>query len=186
MEKVVFSKKVLIRNFLIKAAIFYIGWTILFHGFILPSGSFNNFLTLSVAKGTKLGGQFLGYNSEVVIQRDEKIVSRIKAIVYMDGEPAVLVADGCNGLELFALFVGFIICFPGPGLPKLIFSTVGTMILFLINIIREITLAFNYLYFRSSFNFNHHYTYAIVVYAIVFMIWRYWLNNHSALSSSNK
>ena len=175
------DKRKLLRRFLIKAVIFYFGWTALFHGYIRPSGYINNFLTLTVANGTKIGGQLLGYDAFVTSEAEKNSPEKIHATVYLNNEPAVLVADACNGLELFALFVGFIVCFPGAVLPKIIFSIGGTLLLFLANIIREIALSFNYLYFRSSFDFNHKYTYAIAVYAIVFLIWRYWLNNYSVL-----
>ena len=175
------DKKKLVKGFLIKALIFFFAWMILFHGYIKPSAYINNFLTLTVANGTKLGGQLLGYDAYVTSERNEEIPTNLNATVYFDEEPAVLVADPCNGLELFALFIGFIVCFPGPFWPKVFFSIGGTLILFLINILRELALSLNYIYFRSSFEFNHKYTYAIAVYAIVLIIWRFWINNYSVL-----
>lgn len=177
------TKKILLRLFLIKAVIFYIGWLILFHGFIAPSGTVNNFLTVTVAKGTAIGGELLGYDTHIETKTNKDEAHNLSSTVYLDGNASVLVADPCNGLELFALFIGFIVCFPGPIIPKVIFSVCGTLALFFVNILREIALAMNYLHFRSSFHFNHKYTYAIAVYVVVFLIWKYWLNHYSALSS---
>jgi len=180
------DKRKLLKSFAIKALLFLIGWKILFVGFILPSGTINNALTIAVAKGTGIGGEFFGYKHTIEINEAKDNPSAVTGTVYLNNEPAVLVGGACNGLELFALYVGFIVCFPGPFFPKLFFSVAGTVLLFFTNIMREILLAFNYMYFRSSFDFNHHYTYAIAVYLIVFLIWRYWLNNFSALGSSSK
>ncbi len=175
------EKKKLLKVFLIKATVFYLGWVILFHGFIKPEGSVNNFLTLTVANGTGVVSEVFGYDAYVISERKEDSPEHLYATVYMDNEPAVKIADPCNGLELIALFVGFIVCFPGGVRPKILFSIFGALVLFSINILRELALALNYMYFRSSFDFNHKYTYAIAVYAMVFIIWRYWLNNYSAI-----
>ena len=173
------DKHRLLKQFGIRAVILFIIWSLAFNFYIVPTGTINNQLTRWVVQGTQYGLQMLGYSTWTEIKPNAEESSRLSMIIYMDSEPAVLVADGCNGLELFALFVGFIICFPGPSRPKFLFCIGGTAVLFLLNIIREIVLALNYHHFRISFDFNHKYTYAGVVYFVVFLIWRYWLNRYS-------
>lgn len=175
------SKRSLIRNFLIKALIFFIVWKVVFYACIIPTGA-NNFITEVVSHGTKLGGRLLGYTTRVEIIETDDSISRVNGIVYFDEVPGVMVADACNGLELFALYVGFFVCFPGSVLPKILFSVGGTLLLFTLNIMREVVLAINYMYFETSFDFNHKYTYAIAVYLVVFLIWKYWLNNYSMIA----
>ena len=102
--------------------------------------------------------------------------------VMIDNEPVVLVADECNGLELFVLYAGFIICFPGKIKFKLIFIPIGILLIYFVNVIREIVLALNYKFFRESFEFNHKYTYVLIVYIFVFILWRIWIKRYSIIA----
>lgn len=135
-----------------------------------------------VVRGTAFGLESLGFEVETSYRNENDHVNRISGIIYIDSTPAVLVADPCNGLELFALFIGFFLCFPGSWISKTIFIIFGVTFLFLLNILREIMLALNYHYFQSSFDFNHKYTFAIFVYLAVFLIWRFWLNRYMIIS----
>jgi exosortase/archaeosortase family protein len=150
------DRKKLIRTFLIRAGIAYVLWLILYYGFIQPEGSINAFLTALVIKGTVIGLNLFGYTT-----------SGEGNLVLIDNQPVVLVADACNGLELFALYAGFLLCFPGKILYKAIFIPFGIGIIFLVNVLREIILSLNYKFFQETFDFNHKYTYVFVVYIVV-------------------
>ena len=134
----------------------------------------NTFLTNQVSQGMVIGLGLLGYET------DFKIVNN-KNLVYSDKQAVLLVADACNGLELFALFTGFILAFPGKWKYKAIFIPAGIFLIFLINVLREIALSLNYKFFQETFELNHKYTYVFIVYIFVFIIWRYWLKNYSSL-----
>lgn len=165
------EKKQLLKGFGIKAGITFLVWMILYYGFIIPDGRLNHFLTQQVINGTTFGLSVLGYETKGV---DD--------MVFIDGQPVVLVADACNGLELFALYVGFLLCFPGKWKYKAFFIPIGVGLIFVINVIREIVLALNYKFFQETFDFNHKYTYVLVVYLFVFVLWRFWLNRYSILA----
>ena len=164
----------IVKKFLIRAGIIYVGWLILYHAVIIPDGRLNKFLTDQVSAGTVVGLELLGYDTEFKIVDD-------KNMVYIDGQAVVLVADACNGLELFALYTGFLLAFPGRWTYKAIFIPVGIFLIYLINIAREIALSLNYKFFQETFELNHKYTYVFIVYVFVFIIWRFWLKNYSAL-----
>jgi len=168
------NKKRLLKGFAIKAIITFIIWTVIYYGLIIPDGRLNSFLTDTVIKGTTAGLTILGYDT-----RGEG------DMVFIDNQPVVLVADACNGLELFALYIGFLLCFPGKWKYKVIFIPAGIILIYLINVIREIVLALNYKFFQNTFDFNHKYTYVFIVYIFVFAIWRFWLNKYSILAKSS-
>lgn len=170
--------KSILRSFAIRAVILFVGWMVAYHGFIKPDGRANEWLTTKVVQGTKMGLNLLGYDVTPNLNIDDPKADKY---VFIDGQPVVLVDDPCNGLELIALFIGFLLCFPGPWKYKLIVMPIGSMIVFLINIIREITLALNYKYFQQTFDFNHKYTYVFIVYLIIFLMWRFWLNRYSSI-----
>ena len=163
----------IVKTFLIRAGLLYIGWIIIYHGFILPDGRTNSFLTSKVVQGTVLGLSIIGFESE---GKDK--------VIYIDQQPSVLVADACNGLELFALYIGFLLAFPGHIRSKLIFIVFGVILIFVVNILREMALALNYNFFQETFEINHKYTYAFIVYILIFFIWRFWLKRYSILAPS--
>lgn len=167
------ERKRLLKVFVIRAVALYAIWLVAYYGFIQPEGSFNAWLTNLVIQGTVIGLNVLGYAT-----------SGEGSLIYIDNQPVVLVADACNGLELFALYAGFLLCFPGPIRYKTFFIPVGIGVVFFVNVLREIVLSLNYKFFQQTFEFNHKYTYVFVVYGVVFFIWRYWLNRYSAIAKS--
>ena len=171
------TKKHLLKIFAVRAAVLFVCWLLLFHLYLIPDGRLNNSLTRSVVIGTQIGLEAIGYNVSREFSYKEGEINNLRGILSIDSEPVVLVADACNGLELFALFAGFLLCFPGRLKYKLFYIPAGIFILFFLNIIREIALALNYYHFRVSFDFNHKYTFAAIVYLVVFLIWRHWMNN---------
>lgn len=166
------DRKKLVKVFLIRSGIAYVIWLIAFYGYLQPDGRLNRFLTDLVIKGTVIGLDLFGYETHG--KGD---------LVYIDNQAVVLVADACNGLELFALYAGFLICFPGKLIWKFIFIPIGIGVIFLVNVLREIVLSLNYKFFQETFEFNHKYTYVLVVYTVVFLIWRFWLKRYSVIGN---
>lgn len=164
-----------IKTFLIRAGILFVVWLVTYHTLIVPNGRINAFLTDQVVEGTVLGLSILGFDSE---GKDD--------VIYINKKPSVLVDDPCNGLELFALYAGFLLAFPGPIKYKALFIPSGLILIFLINIIREIALALNYNFFKETFEINHKYTYVFIVYIFIFLIWRYWLNRYSLIANMQR
>lgn len=167
------DKKKLIRSFIIKAVIVFVIWQILYQGFVKPDGRVDDWLTEAVSESTVFGLILVGFDS---YQKDN--------VIYINGEQSVMVGDACNGLELFALFAGFLIAFPGKFWSKVVYSGIGILVIAFANVIREMLLAINYNYFRASFELNHKYTYALAVYALVFVIWMHWLNRYSVVAKA--
>jgi exosortase/archaeosortase family protein len=167
------DKNKLIKTFLIRALIVFVVWQTLFVAYLQPEGSLNAWLTSTVVVASVRGLQMIGFEAEA---REN--------VIFINEEQSVLVADPCNGLELFALFIGFLICFPGGWKSKLVYSVFGCFLISLINVIREIALALNYNYFRATFDLNHKYTYTLVVYVFIFLIWRHWLLRYSIIAQT--
>ena len=162
----------IVKKFLIRAILLFISWVILYYFIIIPDGRLNVFLTQTVIDGTVFGLNLFGYDAHGE-----------GAMVYIDNIAVVQVADGCNGLELFALYIGFLLAFPGKWVYKLFFVPIGAILIFIINVLREIALALNYKFYPETFELNHKYTYVFIVYLFIFLIWRYWLNRYSLIAN---
>ena len=102
-------------------------------------------------------------------------VSNVIDIYHSQGK-VLHIADGCNGFEMFALFIGFLFAVPGNNRLKWQYAFFGTPILFIANTLRCGGLVKLYLVNYQSFDFAHHYLFKIVLYSLIFLLWYYFLS----------
>lgn len=102
-----------------------------------------------------------------------------KSSIAIIGDGPLYVGDGCSGLELFLLFAGFILIMPGKPLHKLWFMPAGLLLILMLNIVRIISLVLIHHYRPSWLYFNHKYTFVVLVYSVVFLLWMFWVNRFS-------
>ncbi|PCJ26000.1 MAG: hypothetical protein COA97_06740 [Flavobacteriales bacterium] len=100
------------------------------------------------------------------------------------GVTSVFIATGCTGIELMALFAGFVIIFEGNWKNKLWYIPLGLLILHFLNILRVIALMFIGRYSQEMLEFNHKYTFTIVMYIITFIGWMIWVKYFSKINDS--
>jgi len=89
------------------------------------------------------------------------------------------VGRACNALELFVLFAGFIIAFPGSVKHKLWFIPVGLVLIHFLNVIRVAALAMIQFKAPEYLDFNHRYTFTFIVYGVIFLFWVIWVKKFS-------
>ncbi len=121
-----------------------------------------------------------------------KILSGFNYVVHIDHHdigllnPAsnVTIANSCGGLEMLTLFSGFVIIFEGSWKNKIWFIPLGILVLHFMNILRVIGLILtgNYLGLEVL-QFNHHYTFAFILYGLTFIGWMIWVKYFSKLKS---
>lgn len=160
--------------FAVKAVLLYMVWFIAYDVVFERDGSVNTFLNHRVASDAATLLNIIGYNTTTAPGNHQ-------TVVLIDGNGIVAVGNPCNGLELFALFAGFIICFPGSLKAKLWFIPAGMLLVHFINVIRTLVLALIQLKAPEHLDFNHHYTFTVIVYAFIFGLWMRWTNKYSGL-----
>jgi len=89
------------------------------------------------------------------------------------------VGRACNALELFVLFAGFIIAFPGSVKHKLWFIPFGLVLIHFLNVIRVAALAMIQFKAPQYLDFNHRYTFTFIVYGVIFLFWVIWVKKFS-------
>jgi exosortase/archaeosortase family protein len=95
----------------------------------------------------------------------------LKTTIFADGMKLIGIADGCNGLSLFILFIGFLIAYPASLWLKIRYGFLGLILIVLVNILRCTGLAM-FAYFNPKvLFFAHHYLFKVMVYGIVFFLW---------------
>ena len=157
-----------VATFILKGFALYFIWFLLYDNWLLKDGFVDHFLIEHLVNTTSRVLDLFGYTT-----------FKYADAVGIDGTHGVLIGAPCNGLELFALFAGFILIFPGKSLNKLLFIPCGLLIIHFLNIARLVGLALVVLYYPESLDFNHKYTFTIIIYAIIFLMWIFWVKKYS-------
>jgi exosortase family protein XrtF len=105
----------------------------------------------------------------------------IKRTIGIDGSTGVWIGDACNGITLFMLFTLFIVSYPGPWKHKAWFIPTGIVIIHLCNVFRIMALCIMARYKREWLDFNHTYTFQLLMYVIIFLLWLWWMKRYSGL-----
>ena len=165
-----------VARFAATAFLLYIGWFLFYDFYLLKQGHFINslieFETLCSAKILSL-----------LPLKDE--FEAVDNMIFCNGKRLLGVGEECSGLVLFALFSGFVICYPGDWKKKLWFIPIGIISIFLLNLLRMALLSINFKYFHSSFAFNHHVTFTYTVYLFIFLLWMIWVNKLSTVNANS-
>jgi exosortase family protein XrtF len=89
-------------------------------------------------------------------------------------ETVVEVFEGCNSINVFIVFVAFLVAFRGPFKKFLSFVLVGGVIIYLVNLLRITALYFVALHFPEALYFFHKFLFTGIIYLVVFAMWYYW------------
>jgi len=162
-----------IALFFLKAILIYLLWYLIYEQWLLEDGFLDNFLINHLVLSTQAILNLLGFET-----------FQYADAVGVDGTHGVLIGAPCNGLDLFALFAGFIIIFPGKIIHKVVFIPIGILVVHILNIFRLVALALIVVYYPNSLQFNHKYTFTIVVYLCIFFMWIYWVKKYASLKSN--
>lgn len=91
--------------------------------------------------------------------------------IQLNGKTILSIFDDCNALDLYLIYLGFLVLLPSTTKRKVKFTFIGIAAIFVGNIIRCMGLYWVYINYRSSFEFNHHYIFTIMMYMIILMCW---------------
>jgi exosortase family protein XrtF len=114
------------------------------------------------------------------------MVNGCEARIVFAGAGSICIGSGCSGLELFLLFFGFILLMKGRLKDKLWFVPLGFLGILVLNIIRIILLSIIYYHTPQYLDFNHKYTFVIIVYGAIFGLWVLWVNKFANRANESK
>ena len=156
--------------FLFKALGLYLLWFVIYELWLHPMGKLDIWVikrTLNLSLASLKG---IGFHTFTGSDR----------LIGIDGTNGLWMGDNCDSIELCALFAGFIIAFPGAWIKKLWYIPLGIIIIFLLNVLRVDMLAIIQKYLSYKWlEFNHTYTFTVIVYAFIFLLWFYWVKKLS-------
>ncbi len=165
-----FSFKNKITRFFVWAAVLYISWFLLYELLIKPHTSVDEKLIGAIISHAELLLKLFGFATYRAVEEDDM------QLLGVDGAHPVWIGTPCNALTLFAFFTFFILAFPGTQKQKLWFVPLGIVIIHLANILRVMGLVLISFYKPEYLDFNHTYTFTVLVYGIIFALWMWWVN----------
>lgn len=163
-------------RFAINGALLFALWWV-FYAFLRNTQWVNEFyedvtakLTRNLLYASKYFLSLLGFQSEV-----------FGKTVRISGTGGVFLDRGCLGRNLIGLFAGFIIAYPGIIRKKLWFVPLGIVLITIINIFRIAALAYIMLCCPEHVDINHHVIFKYTVYALIFVMWYFWISKINIL-----
>lgn len=162
----------LIQPFIIRAVILFFSWKLLYTFILLPYGIPNDWLT-----------KFTEDSVATVLSLVYDNVTQYNHAIYANNVETVIIAPECNGLEVFILYIGLMLCIPTNWKRLLAFSAMGIVSIFILNVLRSAALATMYYHHNYFVNFAHHYAFKLVIYGVVFLYWVWYtkaLTKHEA------
>ena len=163
-----FNNKV--TRFFTFAIAIYTLWFLLYELVIKPYTSIDEKLIGIIINQSAFILRFFGYTT---YQNRE---DRDMQLMGVDGAHPIWIGSPCNAMTLFAFFALFVIAFPGSTKSKLWFIPLGIILIHCANLLRVISLALINFYAPRYLDFNHSYTFTLFVYAIIFLLWMWWVN----------
>ena len=162
-----FKNNTLLTRLILPFIGMYLAWFFLYELVLNPWGFPDQELTYVTSELGKGILNTLGYPISVNHQA--------KSLYSLGETPVLLIANECNGLILFVLFAALLILLPGGKInQKLFYLFFGVACIFLLNLIRIVALTIIGIHAPSSLDFNHKYTFTIVVYSFIFFLWIGW------------
>jgi exosortase family protein XrtF len=166
-----FLKNPVVRFLLIVFAL-YLLWYLVYNLWLHPAEQVDLFvidLTVSMSKWIL---ETMGY----------LVYTGADRLIGIDGASGLWIGDSCNGIALFSLFACFVIAYKGKIKYKLLYIPAGIVCIQLLNVLRVVVLAILDTHSRAWTEFNHTYTFTIVIYGFIFWLWMTWVNRFAEKS----
>ena len=160
--------------FILKAAGLYFIWFVAYELYLHPEGTIDHFMIESLITQGSWVLDFLGFKG---IQ-DHTLEGSMRTLG-IDGTFGVWIGDPCDGIELFALFIGFLLAFPTNYKNLWWFLPLGVLAIHFLNLLRVVGLSILQYYKPELLEFNHTYTFTILVYGFVMFLWYIWASRFS-------
>jgi exosortase family protein XrtF len=131
-------------------------------------------ITTKVADQTASVLSFFGYNVTSVQHNAEMSVKLL-----VDNHYIARVIEGCNSISIIILFVAFIVAFSGPKKATIIYAIAGSLIIYLINILRIAFLTLMLYKYPNQQMMLHNLVFPAIIYGTTFLLWVIWVQKFS-------
>lgn len=163
-----------LRRFLIRGAILFIAWELLYTLLLKPVGVPDKQLT-----------DFVIFWTDKVLHLFYTDVRLDGATIVINGSSAVTIRDACNGLEMEVLYIGFLLCLPTTRKRFWGYALIGLVIINILNIGRCVALAYMFYKNIPIADFAHHYIFKLIIFGIIFVMWMMYSKKYTQSDAAN-
>lgn len=172
-------RKYFIQNkpFLLFLGTFFFAYVVLTLLYQLYLNSFGltkiDSITKLVARNT---ASVLQFYSEGSI-REDKAIPYIK--LFYQQKYVARIIEGCNAMSVIILFISFVLAFSGKLKATLLFIVFGSILIYILNVLRIALLAFALYNYPAQEHLLHGVIFPLFIYGVVFILWVIWVNKFS-------
>ena len=166
--KTVWKQNTSIR-FLTWVVVSYFVWNFLYT-FWFTHSSLTALLTVHLAEVTTSIVSYMGMEATLV-----------DTTIFVDSNRTLFVGNACNGAEFFGIFTCFVLVYPISFKFKWWFVLLGVLCIHILNLIRLVLLVIIYSNYPGHFDFNHKYTFVLIIYGALFFMWFAWAKKYRQL-----
>jgi exosortase family protein XrtF len=171
-----------LTRFILLSTGIYLGWYVFYEFYLHAHTRFDKVVIDTLVKWAEGTLQLLGYQTTDYSSADVLFREHIGIV----GSNGVTIGAPCDGVVLYALFIVFVIAFPGPLKHKFWYVPLGAISVFYLNVLRIVALAIIMSINENWLAFNHDYTFTILVYAYVFALWMIWVQRFSPFAKKTE
>lgn len=105
--------------------------------------------------------------------------------LFFNSKYVARIVEGCNAISVIILFISFVVSFSGKLKTTLLFILGGSLIIYVLNVLRISVLSALIFYFPKYEPFLHEVLFPLYIYGVVFMLWLIWVRNFSRYASKD-
>ncbi len=131
-------------------------------------------ITVMVSKHTASLMNLFNQDYQVIPNEMEASMKIIYKKIYI-----ARIIEGCNAVSVIILFAAFIFAFASEWKKTALYIVSGSVLVYLLNIIRISLLVVAYYYYPDYKEFLHGIVFPLFIYGIVFILWVVWVTKFS-------
>lgn len=174
--KSVYKKNKAVVKFLITFFGTYIVLALLYQAYIkyIPwENYYPDYITQKVAEQSYHVIDFLGFDTYI-----NKHPRLPQMQLWVKDKAVVRIIEGCNSISVIIMFLSFILAFRKEFKKTLIYILSGSLLIYVLNIIRIALLTLGLYYYPQYKDFLHDIIFPLFIYGVVFLLWLYWIKNY--------
>lgn len=134
-------------------------------------------ITKTVANHVQQTAKIMGYDAFVEQNSDE-----LSMKLMLNGKYVSRIIEGCSSVSVIILFLSFIIAFSGSLKATILFGLFGSVLVYIVNILRIIALGVLYYRFPKYQDILHDLLFPAVIYGLTFVLWITWVKFYSNIN----
>lgn len=157
----------------------YIVLTVVYQAYLSSFGE-NKLDAITRMVGENINQLFQLFDANFRIEENESH-SFIK-LIYNQKYVARII-EGCNAISVVILFISFVAAFSGKVKPTLLFIFGGSLLVYVLNVVRIVILSVLMFHFPKQEPFLHGVLFPLYIYGVVFILWLIWVRKFSRYAS---